>query len=285
MPASVTMRHGAVAIVDVLGFKGIWRRFPEETVIRSMQALLEETQQKAREQAQAAPRWDNMIDFISPVFLSDTVVFGLAPRPPDEVNREIEASGEMLDPFDSERLGSWTVWHMGNLIADLMRRALVGEVPFAFRGAIAFGRFGMTERFVIGEAVDEAADYHERADGAFVGLAPSAAQYEQAPVPSAASKFVKYDIPVKPKGTMPGPPWTTWAVVPWGDLNEPELDLVDRYSRTLASSEPALVEEVDRKRANTLAFLQFAVDASMAPLRAMRADMDQRMAALLGRNT
>jgi hypothetical protein len=32
MSATITMRRGVIALVDVLGFKGIWRRYPEEAV-------------------------------------------------------------------------------------------------------------------------------------------------------------------------------------------------------------------------------------------------------------
>ncbi|MGA3124984.1 MAG: hypothetical protein ABSF69_29950 [Polyangiaceae bacterium] len=165
---------------------------------------------------------------------------------------------------------------MGNFLAHLMRRALTGEVPLAFRGALAFGRFGMTDRFLIGEAVDEAATYHERADGAIVGLAPSAATFEQAEVPSSVSKFVKYSIPAKRRGGGVGEPWNTWAVLPWGEIEDAHIDLVDLFSRTLVTDDPALTEEVGRKRENTLTYLRFAGEAAEAPMRAML----QRMASL-----
>jgi hypothetical protein len=42
------MRRGAIALIDVLGFKGIWRRHPEEAVIRSLEALLEASREVAR---------------------------------------------------------------------------------------------------------------------------------------------------------------------------------------------------------------------------------------------
>jgi hypothetical protein len=262
------MRRGAIALIDVLGFKGIWRRHSEEAVVRSLQALLEASQEDAQ-QATAGP--ENMIDFISPVFLSDTVAFGLAAKPVAEVNATLETTGtsELVGPFDAGRLDSWTVWHMGNFLAHLMRRALMGEVPFAFRGAVAFGRFGMTDRFLIGEAVDEAATFHERADGAIVGFAPSAALFEQAAIPSSVSKFIKYSIPTKRRDGASAGTWDTWAVIPWGELDGPTVDLIDLFSRTLVTDDPDLREEVDRKRENTLAFLRFAADAAAAPLREM----------------
>jgi hypothetical protein len=267
----VTMRRGAIALIDVLGFKGIWRRHPEEAVIRSMEALLEASQEDAR-QAIAGPA--TTIDFIAPVFVSDTVAFGLAAKPVAEANAALEVRGEAeLFSFDAASLDSWTVWHMGNFLAHLMRRALVGEVPLAFRGAVAFGRFGLTDRFLIGEAVDEAAAFHERADGAMVGFAPSAARFEQAAVPSSGSKFLKYPIPTKGRDGAAQGTWDTWAVIPWGELDEPTVDLIDLFSRTLVTNDPALCAEVDRKRENTLAFLRAANEAADGPRREMLAEL------------
>jgi hypothetical protein len=262
------MRRGAIALIDVLGFKGIWRRHSEEDVIGSLQALLEASQEDAR-QATAVPA--TMIHFIAPVFLSDTVAFGLAAKPVTDANAALEATGEveLVGPFDESRLNSWTVWHMGNFLAHLMRRALLGKVPLAFRGAVAFGRFGMTDRFLIGEAVDEAANFHECPHGAIVGLAPSAAKFEQAEVPSSVSKFVKYSIPTKARDGATAVAWDTWAVLPWGEGDESAVDLIDLFSRTLVTDDPRVQEDVERKRENTLAFLRFAAEAAAAPLREM----------------
>jgi hypothetical protein len=68
MPPAITMRRGAIALIDVLGFKGIWRRHSEEAVVRSLLALWEASQDDAR---QATAGRENMIDFIAPVFLGD----------------------------------------------------------------------------------------------------------------------------------------------------------------------------------------------------------------------
>lgn len=49
-----------------------------------------------------------------------------------------------------------------------------------------------TDRFIIGPAIDEAAIWMNCAQGAFVVLAPSAARYPQAEVPSSISNLVRY---------------------------------------------------------------------------------------------
>ena len=189
---------------------------------------MESSQDDAR-QATAGP--ENMIEFISPVFLSDTIAFGLAAKLPVEENGTTATGMSELVSFDADALDSWTVWHMGNFVAHLMRRALTGEVPLAFRGAIAFGRFGLTDRFLIGEAVDEAATFHERATRAIVGLAPSAAKFEQAEVPSLCRSSSGPRFPRKGRVGATAAPWDTWAVLPWVRLDEPTIDLIDLYSR------------------------------------------------------
>jgi hypothetical protein len=65
-------------------------------------------------------------------------------------------------------------------------------------------------------------------------------------------------------------------VLPWGEIEDAHIDLVDLFSRTLVTDDPALTEEVGRKRENTLTYLRFAGEAAEAPMRAML----QRMASL-----
>jgi hypothetical protein len=83
------------------------------------------------------------------------------------------------------------------------------------------------------------------------------------------SKFVKYSIPRKGRVGETAAHWDTWAVLPWGEVDEPTIDLVDLYSRTLVTTDDTLVAEVARKRENTLAFLRFGGEAAGAPMREM----------------
>jgi hypothetical protein len=47
-------------------------------------------------------------------------------------------------------------------------------MPIAYRGCISFGDYEMDERFIIGKAVNDAAEHYELADAALVWLTPSA---------------------------------------------------------------------------------------------------------------
>jgi hypothetical protein len=80
---------------------------------------------------------------------------------------------------------------------------------------------------------------------------------------------MQYAIPTK---AAPGT-WETWAVVPWGEIEDPAHDLVDLFSRTLVteSADRRIRDDVDCKRENTLAFIRAANAAADAPLRALLA--------------
>lgn len=63
----------------------------------------------------------------------------------------------------------------GSLIAtNLMQDALCGRPQLLFRGCMAAGRLREDVDFLIGPAVDEAAERFEKADGPFFWMSPSA---------------------------------------------------------------------------------------------------------------
>lgn len=66
------MKTGAVAMIDALGFRGIWGRFPSEVVIANMSSLKMQLERDLKElSAQPIMQFDA-------TFLSDTIVMGLS---------------------------------------------------------------------------------------------------------------------------------------------------------------------------------------------------------------
>lgn len=61
------------------------------------------------------------------------------------------------------------------LASGIMKYAASSPVPLAYRGTMALGEFTLAENFIVGPAVDEAAQQMNAADGAIVWLMPSAA--------------------------------------------------------------------------------------------------------------
>src|ERR1041385_2163796 len=151
-PLEPEFRVGAVAMIDALGFRGIWQKHSESAVLAKLQQLAEITGDEASDlQSVARAHGGNVLEFVRPSFLSDTVVFAVASKPVDVVNQGLSETGwGGIVQFDDSSLEGEAVRIAAELISVLIRRGLEDPVPLAFRGALAFGRFGMTDRFVIG---------------------------------------------------------------------------------------------------------------------------------------
>lgn len=150
-------------MMDALGFKGIWRRHAPADVIAKLRALEKATASvtSPMEADDSRTRGHHRLQVRTSV-LSDTLVVGVAFDPKTRGDRTLApVPGHAIIRAAS----------IGNM---LLRRGGEGKVRFAYRGAIAFGDFEVTDRFVVGAAVDEAAEAYEQAEGAFVWLTPSA---------------------------------------------------------------------------------------------------------------
>jgi len=261
-------RVGAVAMIDALGFRGIWSRYPDEDVVEKLRSLAEVAASEARAlQEGARSHGGNLLEFVQPMALSDTVVLGVATKPLDAVARGLQAEGwgEIIK-FDDATLAGEAVRLCAELLGALVRRALEEPVPLAYRGAIAFGRFGMADRFIVGPAIDEAAEWMERPEGAIVMLAPSAAQYPQAQVPSAASNLFHTEVPMSPKRCQ-APMVQTWALAPFAGIHDPLRRQL--HENCVASFGQSPTGSIAQKLANTQAFLAAADLAESSLLRSL----------------
>ncbi len=167
---------------DALGFKGIWRRVdrPEAVVekLREMQAGLDSylCDNFGGEGRPALKDPANTFLSIQSTFLSDTVALAVVPKPRDELHEIVRNRNTDDD------LAAAAVAYASTLSGYVCRQGLFADPPWAYRGCIAFGEFYMEDRFLVGEAVDEAADNMDLADGAFVWLCLSARKvFERSP--------------------------------------------------------------------------------------------------------
>lgn len=156
----VALKNAAIAMIDALGVKGIWRGPDGTESTRVLDTL-----------TAAASGAYGMRDYIhtglGPVFarefgveptvtvlsLSDTIIVG--------------AFGHD-DPSPDER------WGLVDLVcqcaAYVMRRAANGTPPLVYRGAVNFGKMLFWDSFLLGPAIDETSEAYELADGAFIWL-------------------------------------------------------------------------------------------------------------------
>ncbi len=136
------LRDGVVAMIDALGFRGIWTRF-EGTIMHTLEALHAEADARAEDGG------------VRVNIFSDTILIASSPPPGDaDLHASLRAVLRVVEGL----------WHT----------AVMASPPLLFRGCISTGKILVSERSVVGEAVDEAAGLMEAADCALVWFAPGA---------------------------------------------------------------------------------------------------------------
>lgn len=131
------MDNGAVAFLDILGFKGIWQRREPETVLSIMDGAVEEIR-KTYQKPLPEKGWSSFQDpFIT--ILSDTIIIGY---------RSAESPACLL--------------LLANIAYNLIHYFL--KFGIFFRGAITYGEYIQKGNTFIGPAIDDVASWYEAAD-------------------------------------------------------------------------------------------------------------------------
>lgn len=142
------MRHGAISLMDVLGWKGIWQRKTDaisvlKSLIRASQVWID----SYKEDSIMSSHLSNLTVEIRSI--SDTialVTYG------EDINKAIEFHG-IINRF-------------------LVCNSIIRKIPL--RGATAYGELELSENIMVGPAVDEVASWYEASDWIGVFLTPSA---------------------------------------------------------------------------------------------------------------
>lgn len=250
----VSTGRGAFAMLDALGFKGIWRKYGHHEVLAKLGALRDSVDAKVREQLGGEDRRDLpekfFIHAVRLAFLSDTIVIGVPVR---NQRPNHQPSVEAAD-------GAATIV-AATFASHILRLALRDPQPrLAFRGCIAVGEFAVDgdERFIVGPAVDDAAQLHEQAEGAIVWLAPSAQRVMTPNLLASAAPRPLFEYSVPLKG---GSAYDTFAVSPFAHAVSGELreDVENAILETFERDDGRL--DVAIKQQNTARFLGAAWDA------------------------
>lgn len=162
----LAMTDGAFALLDCLGFKGIWNGNTDAAeIIEFMNRTKIESEQWPVLSLWRSNYGDKLR--LSIAFVSDTVAISAAP-----------ASDFKVEPWAQGLL----VQVVSHLCLEVIKRfAITGPKPLLFRGCIVYGRHLVHDSFFLGPAVDEAAELFGTSQGAFVWLTPAAAAlYERA---------------------------------------------------------------------------------------------------------
>lgn len=156
------MKEGAFALIDCLGFKGIWNRTQNPDLILEN---LVEAENKIRKNVEKVSGFINNMQFkIVPQIslLSDTVAISIT----NENSTGVAETEEFRNGLLIEAACVFAASTMKVFIED--------EPHLPMRGFITYGRHAVSKNFIVGPAVDEAAENYEIADGAFVWLHPNA---------------------------------------------------------------------------------------------------------------
>lgn len=247
------MKLGAVAILDALGVKGIWKRESPEAILSKLRALRSVVVGDISKAQQAFPKMvgtESMTRHAA--FLSDSLVIGVSVQP---------GGIGFLGPIPPVTGGFPDLVRQDHSLRDLLftltrlLNVAVAEPPrLAYRGTIACGAFEFDDVFVLGPAIDEAAELASRADGAFVWFAPSAMEVHRqfaqfhSYMPFFDTLAPPYAVPMKGGEII-----ATRSLNPFAE-HEPESRevLLDALLSTFASTSDA----VRRKRENTESFLR-----------------------------
>lgn len=168
------MREGAFALIDCLGFKGIWKR-PDSTFL--LDKLLNIVQQIEPEIIKGIPY--NLLQrkfVIKASLLSDSVAISLRYRDEAEGN---ETRKNKKGKKKERREKSYLVWLICASTIKILDLYLEGAPSLVLRGCITYGEYEHKDEykgsFIVGPAVDTAAENMEVSQGAFVWLHPEAA--------------------------------------------------------------------------------------------------------------
>lgn len=243
---------------DALGFKGIWgrpgvREDPELVIGKllrlenEMNGMLDREFGGSRSSAVASPQ--SVLGQCSLVFLSDTVVLGLATKPAEEL--EAKGIGE-----DSYR--GWSLVVACRFANAILRAAAATFPELAYRGCITYGEFALEKNFIVGPAVDEAAELMDRAQGAFVWLSPKARKILDDCKLSSQDMLqyglISYLIPIKG-----GDQYETPVVFPFDAQSQREVR--DSLAARILSTFEGASLDVDVKKQRTEDFLRAASEA------------------------
>lgn len=256
------MNHtGAVAVLDALGFKGIWKWWDgPEPVVQKLLATKQTTAHFIAETLIApGPVADQVNQERRLVFLSDTIVVASAIEPKPGT-----------DPTDTQSRGYryLAMLDVCRVVAALQYWFLTsaGEPPMAWRGAIAWGEFAIEDSFLVGPASDEAAEAERLAEAALVWFCPSARDQLEADTarPLGPGFNPERDLPVERSWRLALKEQRvveTAVVRPYGDTD----GLLHGLERAFFERRPSQPADVVAKFSNTRDFLLRTAERQMPP--------------------
>ena len=210
--------NGIVVFLDALGVKGIWRRFRPIDVIKmwnSVNSFFIHSLKQSHSYLNTHPFFKS---------LSDTIIITIPSKPTyDIVSKTFDL---LLEPF----------------IQSLKTRMLL-------RGTISYGTYYLSERLIIGPALDDAAYHHDKLEWIGISLSPSLSR-NVSDINTISGKSIIYYPSIPQKKSSYGGLVLNW---PKFDLNNECYSILEEESMKVEAS-------VKPKYNNTFAFYRSAVN-------------------------
>lgn len=232
------LKLGAIVFLDALGFKGIWTRQNPISVLQQLKSLRRKGL-SLRGQKRHGVLLDDPGLLHHVRCVSDTIMVAVT------LTRSNIRERYLYRAILSALL----------IASNIMDDAVHGSPPLLFRGCLAAGFMKVEGDFVIGPAVDEAAELFELSEGAFLWMAPSAMKINDTYCETFVDRIepalmIRYPVPLK-DGTAPA----TLAFNYFG-LTRPAAGWLTTCQRVLeAFGDNPLCNDIERKRHNVAALL------------------------------
>ncbi len=245
--AVLEMGEGAVVVADALGFRDA-ARSPEG--VAGLVATISQTRDATSRDATLTNLGGEA--HVSYAAVSDTIVMAAETR-----------SVTRADAIAA----------VANSVVTMLSVAATTPLPLAYRGCLAAGPLFVAEKdLFVGKAIDEAAQWYERALSAIVWLTPSAADAIKDRRDDFGPLFVDCELSIRDLGTVPVVAVNPFFVVARDRLiRGPEAmhrdDCVPWLGRLLAPFQRSSALDVVLKRENTNRFLQRALDDGLTVYR------------------
>ncbi|OGA49504.1 MAG: hypothetical protein A3F74_19535 [Betaproteobacteria bacterium RIFCSPLOWO2_12_FULL_62_58] len=234
------MKSGAVAFLDILGFKGIWRVKPEEEVLNLVMGVAEVVT-RGYKHPPPEKRWPEC-SLPQVTTLSDTIVITM-----DSLDRSC-------------------VLLLANTLYGVMMHFQKHEL--FVRGAIGWGNYAQMGNTFLGPAIDDVAAWHEQANWIGVVSTPTTNYIIDRFSPFAmdingfsVDQFVKYDVPGNGGATyrLNSFNWPGYLQASYKEMPVQGKSTARAAMEALFMNQHALDASVLKKYENTLRFVDYAV--------------------------
>jgi hypothetical protein len=159
--SNIEKKIGSIALLDILGFKGLWNREGPEQLINSV-IEIQEYCKKWIKAFNMDSRWTDRGIKYTVQFFSDTLII------------TVEEKKTTKDDSISNFYEGCSIEEIAYITGVIFNGAL--SLNMLLRGAISYGEYYKDDnnRIIMGLAVDEVGDWYNKAEWAGIHLTPSA---------------------------------------------------------------------------------------------------------------